>query len=211
MSQSDGQLDVQELYHDLARKHRNVGTKVDAIWRKFTPKQREEAMRESTGDGEVLKHSRDRRLGELHKYIPEYNFQDMTSEPEHFLNIFKFRASTELYRQLYYGANEGPGDREVIEKTAMQWTDPQPEDYTFFMTGENYGRRFKPGPASDGKLQAMKTPGANFFVIPSVIGYLILLRQQFLFQFLNHIVEEILDLGSETKTRRLPRSVATKR
>jgi hypothetical protein len=44
-----------------------------------------------------------------------------------------------------------------------------------------------------------------------VIGYLILLRQQFLFQFLNHIVEEILDLGSETKTRRLPRSVATKR
>lgn len=117
MSRSAGPLDVQELYHDLGRKHRNVGSKVDAIWRKFTPMQRAKAMKESTGDGLVLKHSRDRRLGELYRYIPEYNLQDMTSKPEHFLNVFKFRASIPLYQQLYEGASEGLADRELIEKT----------------------------------------------------------------------------------------------
>ena len=38
MSVSDGAPNVKELYDDLARKHRNVGPKVDAIWRRFTPK-----------------------------------------------------------------------------------------------------------------------------------------------------------------------------
>jgi len=71
MSTIDGPLDVQELYHDLARKHRNVGTKVEAIWRNFTPKQREKAMRESVGDGKVLRHSRDPRLNGLYNFIPE--------------------------------------------------------------------------------------------------------------------------------------------
>jgi hypothetical protein len=79
MSTPDGPLDVQELYHDLGCKHRNVGTKVEAIWRSFAPEQRTKAMKESNGDGKVLKHSRDRRLGPLCKYIPEYNLQDMTS------------------------------------------------------------------------------------------------------------------------------------
>jgi hypothetical protein len=36
-------------------------------------------MRESTGDGQVLKHSRDRSMGVVCDYIPEYNLRDMTS------------------------------------------------------------------------------------------------------------------------------------
>lgn len=90
----DGDLDVQELHRDLARKDRNVGSKVDAIWRSFSPAQREKAVRESIADGSVLKHRYDRTYGVLCDYIPEYNLRDMGSKPEHFLSIFKFRATT---------------------------------------------------------------------------------------------------------------------
>lgn len=121
-AQMDGGPDVQELHGDLARKFRTVSTKVDSIWRRFTPDQRGQAMKESTGDGVVLKHSNDRTLGDLCDYIPEYNLRDMI----------------------------------------------------------------------------------NAIMIPRAIGELVLLRQQLLLQFLNHIIEEILDLGSETRNKKAP-------
>ncbi|GAB7328234.1 hypothetical protein MBLNU13_g00252t1 [Cladosporium sp. NU13] len=204
MSRPDGPLDVQELYHDLGRKHRNVGTKVDAIWRNFTPQQRAKAMKGSTGDGKVLNNSRDRKLGVLYKYIPEYNLQDMTSKPEHFLNIFKFRASTPLYHQLYEGASEGLADREVMEKPGMHYRGVSREEKTIFLEGEHYGKSFMPGLASGGSFPGLPFEQAKFIIIPRAIGELILIRQQYLFQFLNHLVEEILDLGSETRNKTAP-------
>ena len=204
MSRPDGPLDIQELYHDLGRKHHNVGTKVDGIWRNFDQKQREKAMRASVGDGKLLKHGRDRRLGDLYKYIPEYNLQDMTSEPEHFLNIFQFRASTPLYHQLYEGASEGLADRELMEKTGMRCRGVSSEEKTIFLEGEHYGKSFEPGPASGGRFPGLPFESAKFIIIPRTLGELILIRQQFIFQFLNHIVEEILDLGSETRKKTAP-------
>ena len=204
MSIADGPLDVQELYHDLGRKHRNVGTKVDAIWRKFTPQQRAKAMKELTGDGKVLKHSRDRRLDDLYMYIPEYNLEDMTSNPEHFLNIFKFRATTPLHVQLYESANGGPGDRQLMEATGMRYRDALPEERTVFFEGELYGTSIVPKPGSSGILPGQPPNGSSLILIPSGVGQLILLRQQYLLQFLNHIVEEILDLGSETRNTAAP-------
>lgn len=201
MSRPDGPLDVQELYHDLGRKHRNVGTKVEVIWRSFTPKQREEAMRESTGDGRVLMHSRDRRLDGLNQFIPEYNLQDMASAPEHFLNIFRFRASTPLSRQLYEGANEMPGDREMMEKTGMRYPSVSPEEHIVFLEGESYGTIVRRRPVESGPVPP---ESALYFIIPSALGELISVRQQYIFQFLNHIVEEILDLGSETRKTTAP-------
>jgi len=204
MSRPDGPLDVQELYHDLGRKHRNVGIKVEAIWRDFTPQQRAKAMKGSTGDGKVLNNSRDRRLGVLYKYIPEYNLQDMTSKPEHFLNIFKFRASTPLYHQLYESASEGLADRELIEKHGIRHRGVSSEEKTMFLEGEHYGKSFMPGPASGGSFPGLPFEQAKFIIIPRAIGELILIRQQYLFQFLNHLVEEILDLGSETRNKTAP-------
>jgi hypothetical protein len=137
--EQDGALDPQELHHDLARKYPNVGSKVDTIWRNFTPKQREKAMKETTGDGQVLEHSRDRSrgMGVFCDYIPEYNAQDIRSTPEHFLDIFKFRALTPLQNQLYEGVNGGLGDRELLEKTGFCHAQGfSPEEKTVFMEGE---------------------------------------------------------------------------
>lgn len=202
----DGQLDVQELHRDLARKHRNVGGKVDGIWRNFTSKQREKAVRSSIGDGNALEHSRDDRLGVLCEYIPEYNLRDMTSAPEHFLDIFKFRATTEsLYEQLYEGVNGRPGDRELMESTGLRYSQTHREEKTFFIGGELYGQNFKPGPAAGGVFHMPPDEDADSFILPSAVGRMIIVRQQYLFQLLNHLVEEILRLGSaETKNKTSP-------
>jgi hypothetical protein len=202
-SRQDGQ-NVQELQRDLARKHHNVGSKVDAIWRNFTPKQREKAMRESIGDGMALKHSRDRSLGVLCEYIPEYNLRGMTSKPEHFLNIFEFRASKPLFNQLYEGANGLPGDRELMERTGLRCAEASNEERTIFPEGDNYGHSIQPTAHGGGRLPPLSFERANIVIIPRAIGELIVLRQQYLLQFLNHIVEEILDLGSQTRTKKAP-------
>jgi hypothetical protein len=198
-----GPLDVQELYRDLGRKYRNIGSKVETIWRNFTPKQREIAMRESTGDGIVLKHSRDPGLGGLAHYIPEYNLRDMTSKPEHFLDIFKFRAVTPLAHQLYEGANGGPGDREMWERTGARHRLGHANERTCFMEGPMYGQNFEA--SAGGQFPELPSTQANSVMIPGNVGRPVLMRQQYLFQFLNHIIEEILDLDSETRQKQAPK------
>lgn len=201
----DGPLDVQELHRDLARKLRNVGSKVDAIWRNFTPKQRETAFRESTGDGEVLKHSQDRSLGAACDYIPELNLRDMTSNPEHFLNLFRFRASNSLHNQLYEGVNNMPGDRELIKQNGIRYKYASEEEQTFFFEGDEYGQSFRPGPAAGGRDPFAGLPDFAYdIIIPRAHGECILMRQQHLFQSLNHIVEEILHLRSKTRAKKAP-------
>jgi hypothetical protein len=202
-SSNQEMMNVQELHRGLACKHRNVGSKVDAIWRNFTRKQREEAMRESTGDGEVLMHRHDRGLDGLADLIPEYNLRDMTSTPEHFLENFKFRATTPLLTQLYEGANGEPGDREMMEKTGLRYPGASEGELTAFFEGDNYGRSVRPAPGFTG----LRTPNADLFVIPREIGGSIVVRQQYLPQFINHIVEEILDLGSETRAKNAPEKI----
>jgi hypothetical protein len=65
-------------------------------------------MRGSVGDGKALRHDQDLSLGGLVDHIFEYNLRDMTSDPDHLLNILKFRAMTPLSAQLYEGANGMP-------------------------------------------------------------------------------------------------------
>lgn len=201
MSKVDGALDPRELHHDLARKHRNVGSKVETIWRNFTPKQREQVVTETNGYGKVLKHRHDRSMGDTYHYIPEYNLRDMGSAPEHFLDMFKFRALTPLQNQLYEGVNGGPGDRDILEKTGFRHAAGYgPEEKTIFLDGEYYGKSFQP--TTPGGRFPLAISGAESVIIPRSLGELILIRQGFLYQFLNHLVEEILDLGSETRVQK---------
>lgn len=201
-AQADFEPDIPELHRDLARKYRNVGSKVESIWRNFTPKQRETAMRESVGDGIVLRHSRDygQGLGTLCEAIPEYNLRDMTPEPEYYLEMFKFRALTPLFHQLYEGANRMPGDRELLEKKSKRYEKDYQYQKMVFFSDENYGERIQHKPDFAG----MQTPNADLGLLSRAVGELIVHRQQALFVFLNDIVEEILELGSKTRSQKVP-------
>ena len=198
----DGYPDAQELHRDLARKHRNVGNKVGAIWRNFTPKQREQALRGSIGDGRVLQHSRDFSLEGVVHYIPEYNLRDMISRPEHLLEILEFRALTPLPEQLYESANGMPGDLELMERSAAFYSQDSRGEHTFFKEGWLYGKSIQ----IDSALVALHPDALgddNPFIIPSALGQRVLRRQQNLLQYLNCLVEEILNIGSETRNRKV--------
>lgn len=204
MMEMDGEVNVRELHSDLARKYRNVGDKVDAIWRDFSPKQREKAVRESIADGNVLKHRYDRTYGVLCDYMPEYNLRDMGSKPEHFLSMFKFRALTPLSHQVYEGVNEGLGDREMIELAGISHAPSSQQEMIIFLEGDYYGGSFKPGPKSGGVFPSLPFRDAEFFVLPRSLGGPILWRQQFLLTYLNYLVEDILTLGSEITHKKAP-------
>jgi hypothetical protein len=81
-----------------------------------------------------------------------------------------------------------------------------PEEKTIFLEGELYGQSFKPGPSSGGSFPGVPFEQAKLVIIPRTLGELILIRQQYIFQLLNHIIEEILDLGSETRQRTAPKN-----
>lgn len=38
MLEAEGDMNIPQLHRDLQRKYRNVGSKVEVIWREFTPK-----------------------------------------------------------------------------------------------------------------------------------------------------------------------------
>lgn len=77
MLEMEGDMNIPELQRDLQRKYRNVGGKVEVIWRYFTPKQREKGMRETVGDEKVLESSRDPGRGRLKGARADWNLEDM--------------------------------------------------------------------------------------------------------------------------------------
>lgn len=201
-------MDISELQKDLLRKYRNVGSKVDKIWRAFTPQQRETCMRESTGDGQVLRHSADPGLGGLKFSIPEWNLKDITSDPGHFMTHFKFRATELLEKQLYEGVRGMPGDRLVAQRAPLRIRQHITRGYSgemmSFLTGQNYGQCFRSsGPDGDRMLSEIDNLAS--VLLPRAEGEMIMHRQECLFILFNALVEEILDLDSETRAKKEPK------
>jgi hypothetical protein len=91
-----------------------------------------------------------------------------------------------------------------MERTGLRYAEASNEERTIFPEGDNYGHSIQPTAHGGGRLPPLSFERANLVIIPRAIGELIVLRQQYLLQFLNHIVEEILDLGSQTRTKKAP-------
>ncbi|KAK4623624.1 O-acetyltransferase PaAT-1 [Fulvia fulva] len=195
---------VVSLQRDLARKYRNVGPQVNDIWRGFTPKQRETAMKEATGDGMVLKHSRDPSMGDLFHFISEYNLRDMTADPEHFLDMLRFCAETDLTDQV--GMRDGPYIMWSMETHRFRGRpgDDGRDDFMIFLSGENYGKPMRSTDPNANFLQENPVLANSGICFPAATGQLILLRQNLFFQYFNHLIEEVLELGSSTRIREPP-------
>lgn len=202
MLKPEGNINIPELQSDLRRKYRNVGAKVEEIWRNFTPKQREKAMREAVGDGKVLKHSRDPGLAGLRRVLPDWNLQDITSTPDFFLDRLKHRVKTSLQTQHFEGANGGPGDQEIIRPAAQSIHINDVDENTFgvfIKEDEEYGQ-FVRTTGAEGRRTFMESKIVEFrLAIPGNEAYLVINRQTSTFTFYNSLIEEILDLGSDSR------------
>ncbi|KAH9842207.1 ipa protein [Teratosphaeria destructans] len=212
MFQSEGEMNIPELQKDLQRKYRNVGAKVEEIWRNWTPSQRGEAMREAVGDKKVLRNSRDPGLGGLRGWLPDWNLEDITATPDFFIDRLRFRVQNDLHRQLHEGANGGPGDRQVIQAVAgsVQRRGTNKDKFAAFLDlGPEYGRYLEAkGPEGRATMQSMIERSGLF--LPEHEASCVIRRQTFTFVFYNHLMEEILDLDRESRGKKTPTRKAAK-
>lgn len=202
--EQEGEANIPELQRDLQRKYRNVGGKIETIWRTFHPKQREKAMRETVGDGKVLRNSRDPGLGGLKQFLPDWNLEDITSTPDFFLDRLKFRVEKDLHFQHFEGVNGEQGDREIVRDAAQIIDAGRDGEYASFVKlDKDYGRWLKPNGA-EGR-RAVEDFAARWgLFVPDNEATLLIARQQTTFIYYNHLIEEILELDSDSKAQKAP-------
>ncbi|KAF5983663.1 ipa protein [Fusarium bulbicola] len=197
---------VRELHGDLQRKWKAHGPKVETAWRSFNKGQRAKCMKAGSADGVVLKHSSDVSLGNVYKFIPEWNLEDITAPNSDFLlDILKHRATKTLFEQYAEGVSGTLGDRHLIEKMVreknLRHVDPFKHSYTYFYD-EKYGQSFTVQPKHlEEVMKGLRIAVDHGVLIPQSLGELVLQRQITILQLLNVMIEDILDQGSQTRTR----------
>ncbi|KAG5754964.1 hypothetical protein H9Q70_002404 [Fusarium xylarioides] len=197
---------IRELHGDLQRKWKAHGPKVEIAWRSFNKAQRAKCMKAGSADGVVLKHSSDVSLGNVYKFIPEWNLADITAPNSDFLlDIFKHRATKSLFEQYAEGVSGTLGDRHLIEKMVreknLRHVDPFKHSYTYFYD-EKYGQSFTVQPKHlEEVMKGLRIAVDHGVLIPRSLGELVLQRQITILQLLNVMIEDILDQGSQTRTR----------
>ncbi|RFU75578.1 ipa protein [Trichoderma arundinaceum] len=196
---------LKELQSDLVRKYKTHASKIDTIWRSFDKNQRGRCLKAGAADGVVLRHSSDISLGNVYKFVPELNLQDISSEPEFLLDHLKHRSTTSLFQQYCEGVHGQPGDRnfilEMMQKKNLRHIDPFKDSYTFFIE-ERYGDSFKILSEREETLAAFAPAIKAGLCVPQSTGELILQRQLTLLQTYNILIEDILDLGSQTRSNK---------
>ncbi|CAI6293615.1 unnamed protein product [Periconia digitata] len=202
--------EVRELHRDLASRYVQHGSRVEQMWRSLEKGPRINVLRAGAHNGALLKHSRDRSLGNVWKIMPEWNIEDLTAPSSNLLiEMLKHRATTSLLEQYASGINGGPGDHahiiEMMEEKNLQHQNAShfKDCWTLFVHESTYGNSFEI--SSEGKLNNAIggfLPGIEAQVIvPQDIGELILERQRYLLLSLIIVVEDILNASSTTRTQ----------
>ncbi|KAF5001070.1 hypothetical protein FGRMN_1264 [Fusarium graminum] len=206
MDDYSSSLMLKELHSDLARKYKTHGAKVETAWRSFNRLQRAKCMKAGMAEGAVLKTSTDTSLGNVYKFIPEWNLADIAEPNSNLLiDILKYRATKSLPEQYSEGVNGSPGDfaliDEMTKKKNLRHVNSFTNCYTFFYE-EKYGESIQVSSEHlDEVLASLRMAIDRGILIPQALGELILQRQITLLQCLNVIIGDILEEGSQTRNK----------
>ncbi|KAI0117990.1 hypothetical protein F4776DRAFT_634736 [Hypoxylon sp. NC0597] len=197
---------LKELHGDLCRKYKLHGSKVQQIWRTLSQDQRSCAMRAGAAEGVVLKHALDSSLGNVCKFIPEWNLRDISApSSDFFLDLLKHRATTSLAEQYINGINGRAGDHEYITEMMrthnLHYVNSSMDCYTLFLQSHTYGHSYKILKDDDIVLAALAPAIRAELCVPQPIGELILMRQLYMCQLLNIMIEDVLDIGSTSRVQ----------
>lgn len=196
---------MNELHGELAWKYRMHAASIENIWWSFGKNQRARCLKADAADGVLLKHSIDKSLGDIFKFVPDLNLRDITEPGSDFLGLLKYRATKSLFEQYCYGTNGGPGEHgfinEMMRTEGLHHAEPFKDCYTMFLDDEGYGKSYRV--LSDhAETQAHFAPAILAgLCVPQSTGELILQRQINLLQCLNIMVEDILDESSQSRIR----------
>ncbi|KAI1098454.1 hypothetical protein F4804DRAFT_350368 [Jackrogersella minutella] len=199
---------LKELHLDLSRKYKIHSERIEQIWHSLSQAQRAKAMKASTSDGIVLKHPWDTSLGRVgSRLIPDWNLRDVSApESDYFLHLLKYRATTPLEKQYTHGFGSRRGDHEhileIISTQNLGHINPLKDCYMMF-TGDNeqYGYSFKISKDHEPSFEDLAPAFLSGRCVPQFTGQLIVARQLVLFEFLNLMIETVLDVGSTTRVQ----------
>jgi hypothetical protein len=207
---------LKQLQRDLSRKYQVHGTRVEEIWRSWGPTKRAEALRAGAANGEVLRHSSDTSMGNVHLIIPEINLQQLAGpDPDFFLSRLRHRATHTIHQQYLEGPDGWPGDGQVIRSNMLQGlrhSKRYPLELTRLMDDAEYGESFKVRDAATyqktlSDLSYAINAGA---IAPRATAELVMQRQLYALQSFNILVEDILELGSTSRDNTAPKKKARK-
>ncbi|OTA65726.1 hypothetical protein K449DRAFT_403217 [Hypoxylon sp. EC38] len=195
---------LKELHRDLCRKYNLHGSKVQQIWRTLSQDQRSRAMKAGSAEGLVLEHAFDLSLGNVCRFIPEWNLREISApSSDFFLDLLSHRATTSLAEQYIDGFNGRPGDHEHITEMMrthnLRYVNSSKDCYTFFIEGHKYGQSYQISQDHDIVLEALAPAIRAQLFIPQPTGELILMRQLYMCQLLNIMIEDVLDIGSTSR------------
>ncbi|KAI8942788.1 hypothetical protein NX059_000831 [Plenodomus lindquistii] len=200
---------VRNLHQDLVHKFQRHDSRIEEMWRSLGQKERESILRDASVDRSVLADPHDTSLGHVCRLIPEWNLRDLTPpSSDILLDILKYRATTPLTEQYISGVDGAVGDYEHIVNSMrrhdFRFADASnyKDCYTLFLEEEQYGKSYKITPGNkDEVLTNMKPAIEAGLVVPQAIGELVLMRQNYLLQLLNIVIEDIFDAASTTRSK----------
>ncbi|KAF2649795.1 hypothetical protein K491DRAFT_707924 [Lophiostoma macrostomum CBS 122681] len=200
---------VKTLHRDLARKYQRHGSRIEQLWRSYDQERRTEVMK--AGSVEVLKTPTDTSMGNVYKLMPEWNLRDVTAPSSDFLlDMLKHRATKPLQDQYTTGVDGGLGDHmhivDMMDRKNLKFIDTARFNncWTLFFDEDSYGRSIKlTARANKAEFLASMAPAIRAqLAVPQATGDFILMRQQYLLQSLNIIIEDILDAGSTIRDQK---------
>ncbi|KAK1837630.1 ipa protein [Colletotrichum chrysophilum] len=199
---------VQELHADLARKYRTHAAKLETAWRSFDKSQRTRCLKAGAANGDILRHPLDTRLGNVYKFIPEWNIRDLT-EPDSdlLLDRLKHRATLSLEEQYFRGLDGSDGDHDhiltMMRTKRLRHVASFENCFTTFMDSRTsrYGRSFRLLRDIDECLSDLEPAFRAGVCVPQSVGELILQRQLYMLQCLNIVVEDVLEIDSRTRNQ----------
>jgi hypothetical protein len=192
---------VKDLARDLKRKYKLHGQRIVQIWHSLDQQKRIRVIKDGAYKGHVLRDPHDTRLGNVNMITPEWNLRDLTkTQPEVLLKMLEHRATSSLQSQYTIGMDGLNGDHahivDIMQNHNLRLRDAHQYEncYTLFYDEESYGRsiRIKRGNKRE-VLAGMEPAIRACLIVPQAVGDLILMRQQYLLQYLNMIIDDILD------------------
>lgn len=197
---------LKQLQRDLSRKYQVHGSRVDEIWRFWGPGRRAEALKAGAANGEVLRSPTDSSMGNVNLIIPEINLKQLAGpDPDFFLSRLHHRATHTLHEQYLEGPPDQPGDGQVIRRSmdrGLTFSKRYPLELTRMMDDQEYGESFEVRDRAmyQKMCSDLKPYIDNGAITPRATAELVMQRQLYILQSFNILVEDILDLGSTSRT-----------
>ncbi|KAF7539231.1 hypothetical protein G7054_g2345 [Neopestalotiopsis clavispora] len=221
-----------ELQHDLERKWRQHGIRLKEFWRSFDQAQRAKAMKagivggllkhsEDRSQGNVYKFVPEYNLKDVTGpgdfLLEMLEYRATTTLGEQFCSGFSGRPGDSVRccclldaHPLSKTQQRSMADlgypQELIEEAMrtrnLRHIQSFPDSWTFFVDGEMYGRSFKLVKEKEQSMAAFRPAMQAGLCIPQSKGELVLSRQETLLQSLNILCDDLLELGSTTRSQK---------